>query len=286
MPRALGLVLPATVAAIAVTSLVAMAQQGGAAGATPPAPKFATPAAKPALFFRESWRQPAALDASTEWDAAFPVTPAAVTNPDLELKVYDPNAKPHPRVRQGSPARLAAARLDRHVVRDPVRLQPEPGARQGGARRPLRSAEPVDRDLWRRGGDAAAQDQQRGPERLRQDALGDEGVRLPRGAAGGEAGRRHLAGGRSRDRRRSRRRGLRGHHRFPGIGVLVRQRAVDPLDISRVVTRGTWVEKPDLSNVEEVGFADLLQGTGHGWGGFVNVGKIEVYGKPVQRTVR
>lgn len=55
------------------------------------------------------------------------------------------------------------------------------------------------------------------------------------------------------------------------------------LDISRVVTRGTWVEKPDLGNVEEVGFANLTQGTGHGWGGFVNVGKIEVYGKPVVR---
>ena len=37
------------------------------------------------------------------------------------------------------------------------------------------------------------------------------------------------------------------------------------LDIARVVTRGTWVEKPDLSNVEEVGFADLTQVTGHGW---------------------
>ena len=55
-------------------------------------PKFSAPAAKPGLFFREPWRQPAALDASTDWDAAFPVTPAAVTNPDLELKVYDPNA--------------------------------------------------------------------------------------------------------------------------------------------------------------------------------------------------
>ena len=55
-------------------------------------PKFKGPAPKPALFFREAWRQPGILDASTEWDAAFPVTPAAVTNPDLELKVYDPNA--------------------------------------------------------------------------------------------------------------------------------------------------------------------------------------------------
>ena len=48
------------------------------------------------------------------------------------------------------------------------------------------------------------------------------------------------------------------------------------LDIDRVVTRGTWVEKPDLSKVDEVGFADLTPGSGHGWGGFVNVARIEV----------
>ncbi len=55
------------------------------------------------------------------------------------------------------------------------------------------------------------------------------------------------------------------------------------LDISRVVTRGVWAEKPDLSRVDEVGFADLLPGSGHGWGGFVNVARIEVYGVPVKR---
>lgn len=55
------------------------------------------------------------------------------------------------------------------------------------------------------------------------------------------------------------------------------------LDIGRVVTRGAWVEKPDLSRVDEVGFADLMPGSGHGWGGFVNVGRIEVHGRPVRR---
>ena len=55
------------------------------------------------------------------------------------------------------------------------------------------------------------------------------------------------------------------------------------LDIARVVTRGDkWVQ-PDLSRVDEVGFADLHPGSGHGWGGFVNVGRIEVYGTPVKR---
>jgi len=56
-----------------------------------------------------------------------------------------------------------------------------------------------------------------------------------------------------------------------------------PLDISRVVTTGqAWVQ-PDLSKVDEIGFADLLPGSGHGWGGFVNVGRVEVYGRAIKR---
>jgi hypothetical protein len=64
------------------------------------------------------------------------------------------------------------------------------------------------------------------------------------------------------------------------------------LDPQRVVTVGTygplgqaasWVEHPDLSRVDEVGFADLIPGTGHGSGGWINVGEIEVFGTPVPR---
>lgn len=55
------------------------------------------------------------------------------------------------------------------------------------------------------------------------------------------------------------------------------------LDMTRVVTKGRWVEKPDLSKVDEIGFADLMPASGHGAGGWVNVGQIEVYGKPVKR---
>ena len=55
------------------------------------------------------------------------------------------------------------------------------------------------------------------------------------------------------------------------------------IDMTRVVTVGAWVDHPDLSKVDEVGFADLMPGSGHGTGGFVNVGRIEVYGKPVKR---
>lgn len=55
------------------------------------------------------------------------------------------------------------------------------------------------------------------------------------------------------------------------------------LDIARVVTVGTWVERPDLTKVDAVGFADLMPGSGHGPGGYINVGRIEVYGSPVKR---
>jgi hypothetical protein len=55
------------------------------------------------------------------------------------------------------------------------------------------------------------------------------------------------------------------------------------LDIDRVVTVGTWVDHPDLRKVDSIGFADLLPGSGHGPGGYVNVGRIEVYGDAVKR---
>jgi hypothetical protein len=45
----------------------------------------------------------------------------------------------------------------------------------------------------------------------------------------------------------------------------------------------TWVVHPDLSKVEEFGFADLMPSSGHGTGGYIHVGGIEVYGKGVPR---
>jgi len=55
------------------------------------------------------------------------------------------------------------------------------------------------------------------------------------------------------------------------------------LDPEKVVTKGNFVDKPDLSKVDEVGFADLMPGSGHGPGGWSDVARIEVYGKPVKR---
>jgi hypothetical protein len=45
-----------------------------------------------------------------------------------------------------------------------------------------------------------------------------------------------------------------------------------------------WVPNPDLSKVEEVGFADLMPGSGHGTGGYIQIGRIEVYGKSGSRA--
>lgn len=58
------------------------------------------------------------------------------------------------------------------------------------------------------------------------------------------------------------------------------------LDIDKVVeaSDGYWVDYPDLSKVEEIGFTDLMRGAGHGSGGGSRVDWIEVYGKPVPRA--
>jgi hypothetical protein len=41
---------------------------------------------------------------------------------------------------------------------------------------------------------------------------------------------------------------------------------------------------PDLSRVDEVGFVDLMPGSGHGTGGYIHVSQFQVYGRPVPRT--
>jgi hypothetical protein len=55
------------------------------------------------------------------------------------------------------------------------------------------------------------------------------------------------------------------------------------LDMPTLTTKGTLLNAVDLSKVDEVGFVDLTPGSGHGLGGFSDVGWIEVYGKPVKR---
>src|SRR5580704_7520228 len=56
------------------------------------------------------------------------------------------------------------------------------------------------------------------------------------------------------------------------------------LDPATVRTKGTLLDKIDLSKVDAVGFADLSPGSGHGTGGYSDVAWIEVYGTPVKRS--
>ncbi|MEO6186464.1 MAG: hypothetical protein ABIP38_06510 [Steroidobacteraceae bacterium] len=58
------------------------------------------------------------------------------------------------------------------------------------------------------------------------------------------------------------------------------------LDIARVVATGTVLDKVDLRNVEAIGFADLMPGSGHGPGGWSDVAQFEVYGNPAARTAQ
>jgi hypothetical protein len=55
------------------------------------------------------------------------------------------------------------------------------------------------------------------------------------------------------------------------------------LAMPKVQTKGTLLDKVDLSKVDEVGFADLTPGSGHGTGGYSDIAWIEVYGKAVKR---
>lgn len=45
-----------------------------------------------------------------------------------------------------------------------------------------------------------------------------------------------------------------------------------------------WAANPDLTKVDEIGFADLMPGSGHGTGGYIHLSTIEVFGKSVPRV--
>ncbi len=45
-----------------------------------------------------------------------------------------------------------------------------------------------------------------------------------------------------------------------------------------------WAPNVDLSKVDEIGFVDLMPGSGHGTGGWIQLGNIEVFGKLVARA--
>jgi hypothetical protein len=266
-------------AAIVVTLMAGAWQLATAQQPAAPPPTFATPAPVPPLFFREVWRQTTPFDASSNFEPERGVTPAAVTSPSLELKLYDPLAKDVPRNRENPPPGS--------IPRDwsgPTCIQLA-GYNQNPPPRQVVAGQPTDPpNLWTgvcMSGVAVT---------LRHkdsyvDLTGLARIRWVTRTSGFHVVRPviKLADGSW----------LVGDYAEGAASsnstlFLENEYAVATvrwlaLDIGRVVTRGTFVEKPDLRRVDEVGFADLLPGSGHGWGGFVNVARIEVYGTPVPR---
>ena len=242
-------------------------------------PKFAVPTPLPPLFFREEWRQTTPFDASSNFEPERAVTPAAVMNKNLELKLYHPLAKEIPRYLKNPPPGS--------IPRDwggPTCIQLA-GYNQNPRPKQVVAGQPTDPpNLWT--GVCLS------PVAV---TLRDTGnyVDLTGLAKMGWVTRTSgfhvvrpllkladatwLVGDYTE-----------GAPSANSTLFLQSEFAISSirwlrLDIDRVVTRGTWVEKPDLSKVDEVGFADLTPGSGHGWGGFVNVARIEVYGVAVKR---
>ena len=261
-----------------IASSVAAALSGLTQGQAP-APKFLEPSPGPPLFFREPWRQSRPFDASTGFRPEAGITPAAVTNPQLELRLYDPNAKSVAAYLKNPPPGSGPVDWD-----GPSCIQLG-GYNQNPPPAKVVAGQPSDPpNLWT----GVCQTPVAATLRHRESYVNLTGaarIRWVTRTSGFHVVRPvvKLADGTW----------LVGDHAegasTANSGLFVESEFAIanvrwlPLDITRVVTRGqSWVV-PDLSRVDEVGFADLLPGSGHGWGGFVNVGRIEVYGLSVKR---
>ena len=273
-PRsALRAVLAALAAALVIAAGLAPAQP-------PPAAQPAAPPSLPPLFFKEEWQQRAKPpDAPADFVLEGGVTPAAVTNAALELKVYDPNSasvaayrnKPPPRSNPRDWGGTSCVQLAGYNQNPPppkvAAGQPTdpPNLWTGVCQTPI-AVTLRDRTSYV---DLTGLARIRWITRTSGFHVVRPVVKLADGnwfvgdyAEGAPSANSTLF--------------LQSEFAVSSVRWL-------PLDMARVVTTGQTWAKPDLSKVDEVGFADLLPGSGHGWGGFVNVGRIEVYGRAVKR---
>jgi hypothetical protein len=262
-------------AALALCAASASAQQTAGAAAAP-----AAPPPLPPLFLREEWRQitPPA-NAGPDFVTEGGVTAAAVTNPALELKLYDPDAASIPGYRSNPPPRS--------VARDwggPSCIQLA-GHNQSPPPRRVANGEPTDPpNLWTGVCHTAVAATLRDRSRY-VDLTGRAKIRWVTRTSGFHVVRPvvKLADGNWFVGDYAEGASSANSTLFLETEFAVANVRWRPLDIARVVTTGQAWATPDLSRVDEVGFADLIPGSGHGWGGFVNVGRIEVYGTPVPR---
>jgi hypothetical protein len=263
-------VMIALCAAFSATALPAGAQPPGAA----------SPTALPPLFLREPWQQiapPAGAGADFIPEGA--VTSAAVTSPALELKLYDPDAASIPGYRANPPPRS--------VERDwggPSCIQIA-GNNQNPPPQRVAAGEPTDPpNLWTGVCHTAVAATLRDRSSY-VDLTGRAKIRWITRTSGFHVVRPvvKLADGNWFVGDYAEGAASANSTLFLETEFAVASVRWLPLDIARVVTVGQAWATPDLSRVDEIGFADLLPGSGHGWGGFVNLGRIEVYGRRIPR---
>jgi len=232
------------------------------------------------LFFREPWRQSRPMDASTNFRPEGGVTTAAVTNPALELKIYDPLSKNVASYKATPPTGSIPVDWD-----GPSCIQLA-GYNQNPPPPKTTAGSPTDPpNLWTGVCQTAVAATLRHKDSFVNLAVPGARIKWITRTSGFHVVRPVLKladgtfvvgdygeGAHSANSQQF----LDSEFAIANVRWLA-------LDIARVVTRGDkWVQ-PDLSKVDEVGFADLYPGSGHGWGGFVNVSRIEVYGAPVKR---
>jgi hypothetical protein len=259
-------------AALAIFANLAFAQPQAGSGAAPPG--------LPPLFFKEEWQQRAVPpNAPPDLVIEGGVTPAAVTSAALELKIYDPNAASVVAYRDKPPTRSRAGDWGSSSC---IQLG---GYNQHPPPKNVAAGQPTDPpNLWT--GvcqtpvavtlrDRASYVDLTGLARVRwlTRTSGFHVVRpVVKLADGSWFVGDYAEGAPSSNSTLF----LESEFAVSSVRWLA-------LDIEHVVTVGQRWAHPDLSKVDEIGFADLMPGSGHGWGGFVNVGRIEVYGRPVKR---
>jgi hypothetical protein len=251
-----------------------------AAQQPPAAPGAAAPPRLPPLFFRETWRQRTAPpNAPADFVPETGVDAAAVTNASLELKLYDPNADRIADYLQRPPPRSVARDWSGPSCVQLAGYNQDPPPTRVAAGQPTDPA-----NLWT----GVCMTSVAATLRHRDsyvDLTGLARIKWVTRTSGFHVVRPvvKLADGNWFVGDYGEGAATANSTLFLESEFAVASVRWLPLDISRVVTVGqNWVE-PDLSRVDEVGFADLLPGSGHGWGGFVNVGRIEVYGRAVAR---
>ena len=218
----------------------AAAQTPATAPAQAPAPNTQKPGMKPRppLLFSEPWRLPPYTGERTDENMRF--TPAVVTNPRLEVKLYGPDAK----------VVLASIHEERVDLWNGMATSPV-AITLRDRRNYVDLTDPLAKIRW--------VVRTSGFHQIRPLVKLADGTWLV-----GD----HTSG---------------PFADFNQTDVSIADVRWMKIDPARMVTVGVWVERPDLSRVDEVGFADLMPGSGHGSGGYVNVAKIEVFGKPVKR---